>query len=393
MAKPVGPVCNLGCSYCFYLEKENLYPGKSNYEMSEKVLESFTLQKIEAHQFPQVTFAWQGGEPTLLGLDFFRKVVQLQQKYTAGKKIENTFQTNGILLNDEWCQFFKENNFLIGLSIDGPENIHNKYRVNKSGKPTFQKVMRGISYLKKHKVEFNTLTVIHKNNAQYPLEIYDFLKEFGSGFMQFVPIVERINDSSDLKNKLASPCSEGISDVTDWSVEPDQYGDFLCAIFDEWVHNDVGKYYVQTFDVALEAWLGYNPGLCVFSKECGTALAIEHNGDLFSCDHYVYPEYRLGNILTESLESLVNSEQQKKFGKDKSSVHSLCQKCEILFACNGDCPKHRFVKTSDDDTGLSYLCGAYKKFFNYIDPYMQFMANELRYNRAPANIMKTLKRE
>jgi len=391
MAKPAGAVCNLDCTYCFYLEKENLYPGKKKYEMSDEVLESFIRQKIEAHQVPQVTFAWQGGEPTLLGIEFFRKVVILQKKYAAGKKIENTFQTNGVLLNDEWCQFFKENNFLIGLSIDGPEAIHDKYRVNKSGLPTFQKVMRGISYLKKHNVEFNTLTVVQKDNAQYPLEIYNFLKGAGSGFMQFIPIVERVDDSRNNKLKFASPDSDGENNVTEWSVSAEQYGAFLCSIFDEWVRNDVGKYYVQIFDVALEAWLGYNPGLCVFSKECGTALAIEHNGDLFSCDHYVYPEYKLGNVLTEPLESMVNSEQQVKFGKDKAAIHALCQKCEVRFACNGDCPKHRFVKSPGGETGLSYLCDAYKNFFKHLDPYMKFMANEFRSNCAPANIMKYLK--
>lgn len=388
MAKPIGPICNLDCKYCFYLEKENLYQT-SNFEMPFSVLEEFIKQKIESHETPSVNFAWQGGEPTLLGIDYFRKVAELQRKYAGGKKIENTFQTNGVLLDDEWCEFFAENGFLIGLSIDGPKELHDKYRVNKGDKPTFDQVMRGINYLKKHKVDFNTLTVVHNDNSRYPLEIYNFLKEIGSGFMQFIPIVERVakgNDPSGLS--LVSPDYKGDAVVTDWSVRPETYGDFLIKIFDEWVRNDVGNIFVQIFDVTLESWYGKEPSLCVFRETCGDAMAIEHNGDLYSCDHYVYPENKLGNIMNEHISTLVNSGQQIKFGNDKrDKLPQYCLDCEVKFACNGECPKHRFIKTPDGEDGLNYLCAGYKKFFNHIDPYMRIMAEELRNRRAPAHVM------
>lgn len=389
MAKPIGPICNLDCKYCFYLEKENLYPNK-NFEMPLNVLESFIKQKIESHNTPAVNFAWQGGEPTLLGVDYFRKVVELQKKYSNGKKIENTFQTNGVLIDDEWCEFFKENNFLIGLSIDGPGELHDKYRVNKGGNPTFKQVMKGLEFLKKHNVEFNTLTCVHNGNSQYPLEVYRFLKEVGSGFMQFIPIVERRAVSGNEDGlSLVSPNYKGEAEVTGWSVKAEDYGNFLISIFDEWVRNDVGKYFVQMFDISLESWYGMEPSLCVFRETCGDAMALEHNGDLYSCDHYVYPENKLGNILEEQLETLVNLPKQRKFGTDKrDTLPQYCLNCEVRFACNGECPKHRFIKTPDGEDGLNYLCAGYKKYFNHVDPYMKFMANELRNNRAPANVMK-----
>lgn len=392
MAKPIGPICNLDCKYCFYLEKENLYQT-SNFEMSPKVLEEFIKQKIESHKAPAVNFAWQGGEPTLLGVNYFKKIVEFQKKYSDGKKIENTFQTNGVLLDDEWCEFFAENRFLIGLSIDGPRELHDKYRVNKGDKPTFNQVMRGLEFLKKHKVDFNTLTVVHDHNSHYPLEVYRFLKEIGSGFMQFIPIVERVAKGSDPSRlSLVSPDYEGDAVVTDWSVRPKVYGDFLIKIFDEWVRNDVGKYFVQIFDVALESWYGKEPSLCVFRETCGDAMAIEHNGDLYSCDHYVYPENKLGNIMTEHISKLVNSRQQVKFGNDKrDKLPQYCLDCEVKFACNGECPKHRFIKTPKGKDGLNYLCAGYRKFFNHIDPYMKFMVNELKKERAPANVMKWVK--
>lgn len=387
MAKPIGAICNLDCKYCFYLEKENLYPNTSSFRMSEEVLESFIKQKIEAHKIQDVSFAWQGGEPTLMGIDFFKKAVKLQKKYSNGKRIHNAFQTNGILLNDEWCSFFNENNFLIGLSIDGPEKLHDKLRVNKGGKPTFKNVMKGISFLKKHHVDFNTLTVVHKYNADYPLEIYDFLKEAGSGYMQFIPVVERI--SSELK--LASPVDKDAV-VSEWSVNPLQYGNFLIKIFDQWVRNDVGKYFVQIFDVSLESWVGLQPSLCVFRETCGDAMIIEHNGDIYSCDHFVYPENKLGNILENPLESLIKSKQQQEFGQDKlDSLPNYCLNCEVKFACNGECPKHRFIKTPEGEDGLNYLCAGYKKFFNHIDPYMKFMRDQLRMRKPPAEVMKWAK--
>ncbi len=387
MAKPAGAICNLDCRYCFYIEKEKLYPDAPNFKMSDRVLESFIKQKIEAVGGSNVSFAWQGGEPTLMGVEFFKRAVELQNKYSAGKKIYNAFQTNGILLNDEWGEFFRENNFLIGLSIDGPEKFHDKYRMDKGGKSSFKKVMNGINTLKKHNVDFNTLSVVNRYNSLYPLEVYNFLKEAGSGYMQFIPAVEK-NKAHDSPNKFSLLSKDKNDVVTGWSVEPEQYGNFLISIFDEWVRNDVGQYYVQLFDVALESWYGLRPSLCVFNETCGDAMIIEHNGDLYSCDHYVYPEYKLGNIVEEPLISLVNSERQKEFGESKSAdLPGFCLGCEYLFACNGECPKNRFIKTPGGEEGLNYLCAGYKKFFNHIDPYMKFMANQLKNHLPPANVM------
>jgi uncharacterized protein len=389
MAKPIGPICNLDCKYCFYLEKENLYPPKTDFRMPTGVLEEFIKQKIENHRAEQVNFAWQGGEPTLLGVDYFRKIVELQAKFADGKIIANAFQTNGVLLNDAWCEFFAEHGFLIGLSIDGPERLHDRYRLHKGGQPSFKQVMQGLEFLKKHRVEFNTLTVLQRDNSNHPLEVYNFLKEIGSGFMQFIPIVERISQHRDDNGlQLISPDSQISAEVSEWSVDPRQFGRFLSAIFDEWVRHDVGRVFVQLFDVALENWLGLEPSLCVFKKTCGSALAIEHNGDLYSCDHYVYPENKLGNIMESPLGSLIGSEQQRQFGRDKlDRLPQYCLNCDVRFACNGECPKHRFIKTPDGEDGLNYLCAGYKQFFHHIDPYMRFMANELAGQRPPANVM------
>ena len=393
LSKPIGPVCNLDCKYCFYLEKEKLYPdahGKSGWAMSDAVLESYVRQYIEAQSVPVVGFAWQGGEPTLLGIDFFRKALEFQQRYADGKQIENSLQTNGVLLDDEWGEFLSANGFLVGISIDGPRGINNRYRVDRAGQSSFDKVVRGIEVLKKHGVEFNTLTVVQRDNSRYPLEVYRFLKEVGSGFLQFIPIVERIADKGAEDGLvLISPESEAQATVSEWSVEPLQYGKFLCAIFDEWVRNDVGTVFVQMFDVTLQACVGGPPSLCVFAPTCGDALVIEHNGDLYSCDHYVYSRYRLGNVLTDSLEAMVDSPQQRSFGEAKqTALPRYCLECDYLFACNGECPKHRFVNTPDGEPGLNYLCPAYKRFFSHVDPYMRFMAGELANRRAPANVMR-----
>ena len=393
MTKPVGPLCNLDCKYCFYLEKENLYPRKTDWHMPDDVLESYIRQYIEAQDGELVSFAWQGGEPTLLGVDYFRKVVDLQKQFADGKRIENAFQTNGVLLDDAWGEFLAENKFLVGLSIDGPRELHDYYRVDKGGAPSFDHVMRGRDFLKKHGVDFNTLTVVNRKNSRRPLEVYRFLKEIGSGFLQFIPIVERIADKPDTNGLvLLGPADEAAAKVSDWSVESQQFGKFLCTIFDEWVRQDVGRYFVQIFDVALESWLGMQQGVCVFRETCGVALAIEHNGDLYSCDHYVYPENRLGNILEHPIESLVGSPQQRKFGADKrDSLPRYCRECEVRFACNGECPKHRFIRTPDGEAGLNYLCAGYKLFFKHIDPYMRFMADQIRRQRAPANVMEWIR--
>ena len=379
MTKPRGAICNLDCKYCYFLSKENLYPN-SDFRMSETLLEEYTRQYIEAQRVPEVTFAWQGGEPTLMGLDFYKQAARYQQKYKkSGMRIFNALQTNAVTLDDEWCEFFAKNDFLIGVSLDGPQHLHDEYRVDKGGAPTFSKVMRGIEFLKKHGVEFNILTTVHAANAKYPLEIYRFFRdEVKTQFIQFIPIVERDNDTG---------YQEG-NTVTNRSVTAKQYGDFLNTIFDEWVRHDVGKIYVQIFDVALAAWTGNNPGLCIFEETCGKALALEHNGDVYSCDHYVEPDYNLGNIIDIPLTEIVISENQQAFGLAKrDTLPQYCLDCDVRFVCNGGCPKNRFIETPDGEVGLNYLCEGYKSFFTHIKEPMEFMARELAYRRPPANVM------
>jgi len=373
MLKPRGPVCNLDCAYCYYLSKAQLYPG-SDFCMTDEVLESFTRQYIAAQRVPEVTFGWQGGEPLLMGLDFFRRAVALQERYRRpGMRVVNALQTNGTLLDDDGCRFFREHDFLVGLSLDGPRQAHDAYRVDKGGKPTFDRVMAGLALLKEHAVEFNILATVHAANADRPLETYRFLRdEVGARFIQFIPIVQREG--------------EGVSarSVTARSVIAEQYGDFLIAVFDEWVRWDVGRVFVQIFDVALAAWVGARPGLCVFEETCGQALVLEHNGDLYACDHFVEPQYRLGNILETPLVELVGSEQQRRFGLDKrDTLPDICRTCEVRFVCNGGCPKNRLQ-------GVNYLCQGYRAFFAHIDGPMRFMAAELKARRPPANVMRHL---
>lgn len=396
MTKPIGPLCNLDCRYCFYLEKEKLFPANENFKMSDAVLETYIRQYIEHQDVPEISFAWQGGEPTLLGVEFFRKVVALQKKYAGGRAISNALQTNGTLLDDRWAAFFAENHFLVGLSIDGPAKLHDAYRVDKKGAATYAKVIAGLRVLKKHQVDFNTLTVVNRVNSRKPLEVYRFLRDIGSGFIQFIPLVERLADAeaTRLGLDLAVPPradEEGTRPmpVTDWSVEPRQYGEFLSTIFDEWVRRDVGRTYVQIFDVTLGNWLGRGGGLCVFSEKCGTALAMEHNGDVYSCDHYVYPRYRLGNILNQALGAMVASPEQRSFGNAKAdTLPAYCRACEVRHLCHGECPKHRFLRTPDGEDGLNYLCASYKKFFTHSAPAMRRMAALLDAGRAPAEIMR-----
>jgi len=398
MTKPIGPICNLACKYCFYLEKERLYGDGEQWRMSDAVLEEYVRQYIESQDVPQVNFAWQGGEPTLLGVEFFRKAVALQARYAGGRKISNVLQTNGTLLDDEWCEFFTANEFLVGLSIDGPRELHDRYRLDKKQRPTFDAVMRGLGLLKKHKSEFNTLTVVSRANSRRPLDVYRFLKEIGSGYIQFIPLVERVADGLEKAQvlELAQPPSVGsglqsAAPVTAWSVEPQAYGRFLVEIFDHWVRHDVGRVFVQLFDVALGQWAGAGSSICVFAPRCGGAMAMEHNGDVYSCDHYVYPGQKLGNLLNTSLKGMANSPAQRKFGDDKhDALPQYCRMCQVRFACNGECPKHRIMKTPDGEAGLSYLCPAYKHFFDHVDPFMKTMAQLLRDGRAPAQIMSIL---
>lgn len=385
MVKPRGPICNLDCKYCYFLSKEMLYPG-SRFRMADALLDEYTRQYIQSQRSREVNFAWQGGEPTLMGLDFFKRVVHYQRKHAQpGMRINNALQTNGVLLDDDWCRFFKEHNFLIGLSLDGPQKQHDAYRVDKGGQPTFDKVMKGLHLLQKHGVEFNILTTVHAANADYPLKIYCFLRdEVGTQFMQFIPIVERDNDTG---------FQEGNA-VTNRSVTAKQYGDFLIAIFDEWVRRDVGRTYVQIFDVALGAWMGRPGGLCIFAPTCGSALAMEHNGDLYSCDHYVEPNNFLGNIQEDHMLKLVASDKQRAFGRAKmDSLPRYCLQCEVRFACHGGCPKNRFIETPEGEAGLNYLCAGYRAFFNHIKPAMRFMAHQLRSQRAPANVMEWMKEQ
>jgi len=392
MLKPFGPICNLNCTYCYYLEKKNLYQETSNFKMKDEVLEVFIKEYIQSQDVPVISFVWQGGEPSLLGLDYYKKVVEIQNRYAGDKRIENSFQTNGTMLNDEFCKFFIDHNFLIGISVDGPEEYHNHHRLKNDNTGSFADVMRGIELLHKHKVEFNTLSVVNKHNSYHPLEVYNFLKSIGSGFQQYIPIVEGYSEKHQ-NFSLVAPSHDENARLTDWSVEPKQYGKFLCQIFDEWVRKDVGRTFVQIFDVTLANWMGERPGLCVFGETCGEAAAMEHNGDLYSCDHFVYPDYKLGNIMDDNLSEMMNSERQKKFGRDKrDKLPRYCFECEYRFACHGECPKNRFNKTPSGDPGLNYLCDAYKMFFAHVHPYMQFMADELKAKRPPANVMNWVSR-
>ena len=389
LAKPTGAMCNLHCSYCFFLNKERLYPG-SNFRMSDEVLETYIRQLIEYHRTPQVTVSWQGGEPTLMGLDFYRRALDYQKQYKKPAMVfENTMQTNGTLLNDEWCEFFKENNFLVGLSLDGPSHLHDVYRRDKRGQPTFDRVLRGLRLLQKHGVEYNILVTVNRVNANHPLEVYRFLRdEIGTSWIQFIPAIERLVDGK------VTIYQEGKA-VSERSVRPRQFGHFLIAIFDEWVRHDVGKVFVQTFEAAVRNWLGLpSSGMCFFNATCGHGLALEHNGDLYACDHFVEPNYLLGNIMQSHLVELVGSEKQRRFGQDKlDTLPQFCQDCEVRFACQGECPKNRFVNTPDREPGLNYLCAGYKAFFKHLDRPLSILAKLLRQGKPAAQVMEILAAE
>ena len=387
MLKPVGSVCNLACEYCYYLEKSKFYPDVKNHIMTDQILEKFIKEYMECQTMQEVLFTWHGGETLMRPISFYKKALELQRKYAGGRQIDNCIQTNGTLLNDEWCQFFKENNFLVGVSIDGPQEFHDEYRRNRQGLPSFYKVMKGIELLKKHRVEYNAMAVVNDYNVDYPLEFYNFFKEIECRFIQFSPIVERIIPRKDGRY-LASPMDASDVPLADFSVSPEQWGNFLCTIFDEWVRNDVGKYFVQIFDATLANWVGVQPGVCSMAKTCGHAGVMEYNGDVYSCDHFVFPEYKLGNIRTKTLIEMMFCDRQQKFGNDKyDKLPRQCRNCKYLFACNGECPKNRFATTADGESGLNYLCSGYRKFFEHVAPYMDFMANELKNQRPAANVM------
>ncbi|MBR1790864.1 MAG: anaerobic sulfatase maturase [Bacteroidaceae bacterium] len=414
MAKPVGSLCNLACDYCYYLEKSNLYAeeGKDRYLMTDETLESYIRQYIQAQSQPQVLFTWHGGEPLMRPLSFYQRALALQRQYADGRIIDNCLQTNGTLLTDEWCQFFRENNWLIGISIDGPREFHDEYRRARGGQPSFQKVMRGISLLKKHGVEWNAMGVVNDFNADYPLDVYHFYKEIGARYIQFAPIVERLQRHADGRHLAAPPSASAIEsarskpealdlgrlilqelstptfETAPFSVTPELYAHFICTMFDEWVRHDVGEVFVQLFDATLARWMGEQPGVCYMAESCGHAAVMEHNGDVFSCDHFVFPEYRLGNIHHDSITAMMYSDRQRDFGRAKmAQLPAQCRTCPWLFACNGGCPKDRFLTTADGEPHLNYLCSAYRRFFEHAAPYMDFMKNELLHQRPPANIM------
>ena len=391
MLKPAGAHCNLACKYCYYLEKNNLYQNSHRHLMSDEMLEQFTREYIEAQTMPQVLFTWHGGEPLMRSIDFYKKALALQKKYAHGKQIDNVIQTNGTLLTDEWCEFFAKNHWLVGISIDGPQEYHDHYRVTPAGKPSWEKVMQGIQLLKKHRVEWNAMAVVNAYNAEHPLEFYHFFRDNGCQYLQFTPIVERLTEHEDGRT-LASLADDREIPLADASVTPQQWGNFLCTIFDDWVRHDVGKTFVEIFDCTLANWMGVQPGICAYSKECGHAGVMEHNGDVYSCDHFVFPEYKLGNIREQSLIDMLYGEKQQAFSRLKhTSLPRQCKECDMEFACHGECPKNRFEKDKYGEPGLNYLCQGYYQYYTHVAPYMDFMKRELLAQRPPANIMNVLK--
>lgn len=378
IAKPIGPICNLKCAYCFYLEKQSLYPPDETWRMSDRTLETFVRQYIEAQPegVDQISFAFQGGEPTLMGIDFFTHVVELQKTYAPpGVKVSNTIQTNGVLLDDRWCEFFKENGFLVGLSADGPADLHDKYRVDQEGRGTYERVMQALRTLRKHGVDFNVLICLNRHNAGHPRQIYKFLRDRDIKYAQFIPIVEPLG-SGQLSHHEENTPPENL--VSERSVRPKQYGRFMIGIFDQWIRRDVGRVFIRDFDEALAAWAGADVGLCTYAKQCGRAVALEHNGDLYSCDHFVSHGHKLGNIHDRPIAELANRPEQEDFGRRKSAaLPACCRECDFLFVCNGGCPKDRLIETPDGQAGLNYLCSGMKMFFSHIAPHMKAMALQL----------------
>ena len=373
MLKPVGAACNLACNYCYYLEKSNLYKHQPKRQMSEELLERFVKDYIEAQTMNEVVFTWHGGEPTLRPLSFYQKAVELQKKYAGGRIIHNSLQTNGTLLTDEWCRFLKANNWLVGISIDGPEAFHDRYRRDSQGRPSWQKVMEGIQLLQHYGVEWNAMAVVNRYNADHPQSFYRFFKSIGCQYIQFTPIVERNVQHADGRH-LASINDADDAPVTDFSVTPEQWGNFLCGLFDEWVKQDIGRVFVQIFDSMLANWVGVAPGSCIYAKECGHAGVMEYNGDVYSCDHFVFPQYKLGNINEHTLIEMLYGEKQRRFSQLKyNKLPRQCKECRWAFACHGECPKNRFVNDRYGNPGLNYLCAGYRRFFEHIAPTMDEM--------------------
>ena len=373
MLKPVGAACNLACNYCYYLEKSNLYKHQPKRQMSEELLERFVKDYIEAQTMNEVVFTWHGGEPTLRPLSFYQKAVELQKKYAGGRIIHNSLQTNGTLLTDEWCRFLKANNWLVGISIDGPEELHDRYRRDSQGKPSWKRVMEGIRLLQHYGVEWNAMAVVNRYNADHPQAFYRFFKSIGCQYIQFTPIVERNMQHADGRH-LASIGDATDAPVTDFSVTPEQWGSFLCGLFDEWVKQDIGRVFVQIFDSMLANWVGVAPGTCIYAKECGHAGVMEYNGDVYSCDHFVFPQYKLGNINEHTLIEMLYGEKQRRFSQLKyNKLPRQCKECRWAFACHGECPKNRFVNDRYGNPGLNYLCAGYRRFFEHIAPTMDEM--------------------
>lgn len=398
VAKPIGPLCNLNCEYCFYLEKQALFGANEKYRMPDKVLSTFITSYIKSQPTPEVEFVWQGGEPTLLGIDFFRRVIEFQRPFTHQKTVTNSLQTNGTLLTDEWCIFLKRHNFMVGLSLDGPKEIHDRYRRDRQGSGTFERAMEGLRLLQKHKVEYNVLACVARETAKRPLDVYRFFRDQDIEFIQLTPIVERKPDahSSQLGLRLAGPSApdrnEPKTEVTPWTVLPEEYGEFLIAIYEEWVRHDVGKIFVMNFEWALNAWIGNPSPVCIHAEQCGRSVVLEHNGDVYACDHCVYPEYRLGNISSDDLLQIVDKSVQSGLGIAKeTALPSWCRECEVLAACRGGCPKHRFKKTYNDEPGLHYLCAGYKKFFAHIRKYLRAMTTLLENGLPASYVMDAIK--
>ena len=388
MVKPVGSACNLRCDYCYYLEKQHLYANEGRQMLSDELLERFIREYIESQTTPEVLFTWHGGEPLVRPLAFYEKVVRLQQRYARGRRIANSLQTNGTLINDDWARFFHDQGWLIGVSLDGPEAYHDAFRRTRGGGPSFRNVIRGIDILNRHAVEWNALAVANRLNGDHPLSFYRFFKNIGCRYIQVTPVVERLAHHDDGR-QLASLVDEG--QLAPFSIRPKQWGNFLCTIFDEWVRHDVSMFFINIFDATLANWVGVAPGLCTMAKQCGHAGVMEHNGDVYSCDHFVFPEYKLGNIHEQSLVEMMYSERQRRFGRAKAdSLPTQCRECQWLNACHGECPRNRFIRTANGEPGLNYLCEGYRQYFSHVAPYMDVMKRLLGEKRPPAEIMDML---